>query len=88
MNEKEFTLWLKGFMDSFTSDTLPTKEQFQMIKEKLNGIIPSNIIPSYPIGTPNPYGPPWTVTSTHSDFTYTGADTRGESGDSKELIKG
>ena len=84
MNEKEFTLWLKGFMDSFTSDTLPTKEQFQLIKEKLNGITTS----SYPISTPNPYGPPWTVTSTHSDFTYTGADTRGESGNSEELIKG
>lgn len=85
MNEKEFTMWLKGFMDAFTDGTLPNKEQFEMIREKLNGVVPTTS-PSFPINVPNHYGPPWTVTSTYG--TYTGADTRGESGNSQELIKG
>ena len=59
MNEKEFTLWLKGFMDAF-DESVPNQKQFDMIKEKLNSI---NQPSSYTISVGEP-NRTWITTNT------------------------
>lgn len=42
MSVQEFKAWLEGFIHSFT-DGVPTKEQWDVIKEKVDSIYPSKV---------------------------------------------
>ena len=70
MNNQQFTLWLKGFVDAV--DGIPTQNQWNTLKEKLADV-KDEPTPSFPIYTPKsapvplpnvtfPYGAPIPVT--------------------------
>lgn len=50
MNSKEFILWLRGFVDAV--DGIPTQAQWDIIKDKLDGVGEPVIMPSSPNTSP------------------------------------
>lgn len=62
MNNKEFVLWLRGFMDAI--DGIPTQAQWNIIKDKINTVVEATI---FPIGVPNSTDPFPTWKGPHID---------------------
>ncbi len=72
MTSKEFTFWLEGFKESI--DGVPTKEQWELIQEKLSEVVEEKDLtssnPFLPLQLREmPKSPPW------SDIIWAGGPT-------------